>query len=459
MINTNDTHSTEDTHKLATIGMIWAMTIILALLIGGVGGMALDQVLARRNQANTTSVTVPQVDTADFKLILQAWQIIQKNYVDQKSATSQDLTYGAIDGMATALGDTGHSRFETPQMVKQEQNYTQGSFEGIGAEVETKNGNTVIVAPIDNSPAQKAGIQAGDVIMKVNGTDVRGMAISDVVNRILGPAGTKVTITIYRPSTGVTKDYTLTRAKIALQNVTWAMIPGTTIAHVRIAAFSQNVTKDLQAALQQIDQQHATGLILDLRNNGGGLLDESIGVASQFLSSGNVLETKNAAGKITFTPVRPGGLATQIPMVVLTNQGTASASEIVTGALQDAKRATIIGEKTFGTGTVLNSFPLADGSALLLATEEWLTPKGRVIWHNGLTPDITVSLPSSVNPLTPEGERGMTAAQINSSQDTQLLKAIQVLSKPASSSSTGQASWLNDFSLLTNTPLFSLGVN
>jgi carboxyl-terminal processing protease len=422
--------------KRVMIGVIWGLSLLFVLCLGGVGGMVVEQVLNSRSQANLTSVTVPQGEVSNVKLILQAWQIIKDNYVDQPSAKSQTLTYGAITGMTDALGDTGHSRFETPLMVKEEQNYTQGTFEGIGAMVQSKNGNTIIVAPIDNSPAQQAGIIAGDIIQKVDGKDVTGMALTDVVNRILGPAGTKVTVTIVRPSTGEVKDYTITRAKITVKNVTWSMVPGTTLAHVRVAAFSQNVTRDLQAALSQMDQQHATGVILDLRNDAGGLLDESIGVASQFLSGGNVLLTKDVTGKQTASAVRPGGQATKIPMVILINQGTASASEIVTGALQDAKRGTVIGDKTFGTGTVLVPFPLSDGSSLLLATEEWLTPAGRVIWHNGLQPDVPVALPSGIAPLTPEGERGMTADQVKSSQDSQLLKAIELLSQEAPKSAT-----------------------
>ena len=192
--------------------------------------------------------------------------------------------------------------------------------------------------------------------------------------------------------------------------------------------FSQGVTNDLRAALKQIQAQGATGIVLDLRNDPGGLLDEAIGVTSQFLGSGNVLLVKDAQGKEQSLAVKPGGLAVNIPMVVLVNQGTASAAEIVSGALQDAQRATVIGETTFGTGTVLNGFPLADGSQILLATEEWLTPNGRVIWHKGIVPDVTVSLDSTVTPFVPEGGKGMTSAQLQSSQDVQLLKAISELS-------------------------------
>jgi carboxyl-terminal processing protease len=258
------------------------------------------------------------------------------------------------------------------------------------------------------------------------------MSLSDVISKVLGPAGTSVTLTLQDPNTGAVRDVTITRAKITIQNVTWIMLPGTTIADVRIAAFSQGVTNDLRSTLQQIQAQGATSIILDLRNNPGGLLDEAVGVASQFLDSGNVLLVKNAQGQEQAVPVESGGLATKTPMVVLVNQGTGSASEIVAGALQDAHRATLIGETTFGTGTVLNAFNLSDGSQILLATEEWLTPSGRVIWHKGITPDVTISLANTVTPFVPEAGRGMTASQLQSSQDVQLLKAIDELSQGVS---------------------------
>lgn len=408
------------------------LSIIFSLGIGIFTGMLFEQALLSRTQ---NTIAVPKGDLANFQLLLQAYKTIQQNYVDQPAAKAQNLIYGAISGMADSLGDTGHSRFETPQMVKAERNYTQGTLEGIGAQVETKDGHTVVVAPIDNSPAQKAGILPGDIIQKVNGKDVDGLPLTDVVSQILGPAGTQVNLTILTPSTGKTRDLTITRAKITIQNVTWSMLPGTTIAHLRIAAFSQNVTRDLQTAIGQINEAHATGIVLDLRNDPGGLLDESVGVASQFLSSGNVLQEKNASGRINNVAVRTGGVATKIPMVVLVNQGTASASEIVTGALQDANRAKVIGDTTYGTGTVLTPFPLSDGSALLLATEEWLTPTGRTIWHTGLKPDIQVSLAASVTPLIPEAERSMTPMQLQASQDQQMLKAVQTLNQISAPSS------------------------
>jgi carboxyl-terminal processing protease len=215
--------------------------------------------------------------------------------------------------------------------------------------------------------------------------------------------------------------------RIALHNVTWTQLPGTTIAHVRVAAFSQGVGKELAQALQDIHQQGMTGVILDLRNDPGGLLDEAIGVTSQFLGSGNVLLEKNAKGEVKSVPVKSGGVATDIPLVVLINGGTASAAEITAGAFQDAHRAQLVGETTFGTGTVLNEFGLSDGSAMLLATKEWLTPAGRVIWHRGISPDVKVGLAQTVTPLTPEAEKEMTLAAWRAAHDEQLQRALDLL--------------------------------
>jgi len=408
--------------------LIYLLMLPVFLSAGFAGGVLVDHYLI----APTIASAKTQTQSNGLDLINQAYQIIQQHYVDRNAVQQTQLEYGAISGMVDALGDTGHSRFETPQMVQEENNFTQGSYEGIGAEVAiNNNGQVVIVAPIDGSPVQAAGVKSGDIMLKVDGTDLSGLSLSDVVSKVVGPAGTKVTITLQDPGTGAIRDVTITRAKIIVQNVSWIMLPGTTIADVRIAAFSQGVTKDLRTALQQIQAQGATSIILDLRNDPGGLLNEAVGVTSQFLGSGNVLLVKNAQGQEKAVPVDSGGLALNIPMVVLVNQGTASAAEIVAGAIQDAQRGTLIGQTTFGTGTVLSGFPLTDGSQILLATEEWLTPGGRVIWHKGITPDVSVSLANTVTPFVPEAGRAMTAAQLQSSQDAQLLKAIDELSKGA----------------------------
>jgi len=411
-------------HRLAQLGL---MLLILGL------GMAAGVMLDRRV---LTTFAAPGNDssngTPDLRLLTEAWNTIQQSYVDHAAAQPEQLTYGAISGMVDALGDTGHSRFLTPEMVKAEQDFTQGQFEGIGIEVQVKDNHLVVVAPIDGSPAQQAGLRPGDVILQVNGEDITGMPLDQAIGHILGPAGTQVTLTILGSSDGHTRQITLTRAHITLHNVTWQQLPGTTIAHLRITAFSQSISQELQKALTDIRKQGMTAVVLDLRNDPGGLLDEAVNTASQFLSSGNVLEEKNAQGRITPVPVKPKGMATDLPMVVLINGGTASAAEITAGALQDAHRATLVGETTFGTGTVLNEFHLSDGSALLLATEEWLTPAGRVIWHKGIAPDVTVSLPANVAPLIPEAERGMTTDQLHASGDEQLSQAIDLLSRSGS---------------------------
>ncbi len=289
----------------------------------------------------TTRPVLRQDQGLDYSLIREAWNTVNRVYVDRSALDKQDLTYGAISGMITALGDTGHSTFLTPEMVKSEHNFTQGEFEGIGALLEMKDGRPTIVAPFDGSPAQKAGVKPGDVILQVDGKDVSGQSLTQIVSQVSGPAGTQVTLTLQDPNTGNTRDVTITRAKIQIHNVTWHMLPGTTLAHVRIAAFSSGATDDLKKALQEAKAQGATGIVLDLRNDPGGLLSEAVSVASQFLPSGNVMLEKDAQGNTKPLPVEKGGVATDIPMVVLINNGTASAAEIVSGALQDAKRAAL----------------------------------------------------------------------------------------------------------------------
>jgi C-terminal peptidase (prc) len=400
--------------------------ISLAFGTGFIGGVITDHRLVWIGLGQNPSILAGP----DMNLIQEAWADIQQYYVDRPAIQPQQLTYGAISGMINALGDTGHSRFLTPTEVKQEQNFTQGQFEGIGVEVEVKNGQIVILAPIDGSPAQKAGLHSGDIILKVNGTDISGMALDSVVNKILGPAGTKVNLTIQSVGDAQTHDVTITRARIQTQNVTWQMIPGTHIADVRLSGFSDGVTKQLTSELQVMQVQGATGIILDMRNNPGGLLNESVGVASQFLASGSVLEEKDAQGRISSISVKPGGVATSIPMVVLINNNPASAAEIVAGALQDAKRAKLVGDTTFGTGTVLNEFPLPDGSAMFLATQEWLTPNGRVIWHVGITPDLKVSMAVDITPLVPDALQSLSLSQIQSSSDAQFVAALKLLLTP-----------------------------
>jgi carboxyl-terminal processing protease len=408
----------------AILGAAAAGTLFLALVLGLSAGILVDRQLLHGGPA---WVDVPAGAQSEFELMSEAWQIIEQRYVNQEDVEPRPMAYSAIQAMVQTLGDVGHTRFLTPDMARQHESQIQGEFEGIGAYVEMRDGRVVIVAPIDGTPAQRAGLEAGDVILAVDGDDVTQLPLDEVVRRILGPAGTEVTLTILDPDTGATQEMTLERARIDLDLVTWQRLPGTDVAYLRISAFSERVTDDLEGTLDEIQEEAIGGVILDLRNNPGGLLDEAIGVASHFVESGDVLLTRDAEGETEALPVRQGVRAVDMPLVVLINSGTASGAEVVTGALQDQGRATVIGTTTFGAGTVLNSFTLDDGSVLLLAVEEWLTPEGRVIWQKGLAPDIEVELPEGAQPLIGQPQRDITQEQLQNSDDAQLLRALELL--------------------------------
>ncbi len=400
---------------------------VVAIFLGGaLSGVALD-----RRALMGTSFAAPGSGGKhlDMPLVEQAWRDIQAHYVDRSAIVPEKLTYGAISGMVGALGDTAHSVFLTPAMVAEERSSLRGEFAGIGAEVKKKNKHIVIVAPLDGTPAQKAGLRPNDVILKVGGVDVAGLPLQKAVQKIKGPPGTHVSLTILSPETDQTKTVTLTRARIHVQSVTWHMIPGASIADVRIAVFSKGTSRELQNALSDARKSGADAAVLDLRSDPGGLLAQAISVASEFLHGGNVVLSKDVHGKVTPVPVKKGGKKFDLPMVVLINGGTASAAEIVSGALKDAKRAELVGAKTFGTGTVLREFPLKGGTALLLAVREWLTPDGHSIWHVGIVPSVKVALPQSASMLIPLEMKSMTEPQFQASSDVQLKRAMQLLRK------------------------------
>jgi carboxyl-terminal processing protease len=408
------------------IGLVLSAVIVFTL--GFAGGWL--------GHSATTNGLLPPASARPYApLIWQAWSDIDTYYVDKGAIDHQKMSYAAISAIVNSLGDTGHSRFETPEEVQQEHQQLSGNYVGIGVIIQPDPTGQYfeIGATFPNAPASKAGLKPGDVILAINGTSVKGDSQDQLRSLITGPAGSSLTMTIQRPGQAQSFDVKLTREQIEEPIITSYYFPESHIGHIMIMSFSDNTDAMLRQALTDLKKQGMQKLILDLRDNPGGLLDEAINVASEFVPAGNgrnVLLIKDSNGNITPTPAKSGGLATDIPLVVLVNNNTASAAEIVTGAIKDNHRGLIIGEHTFGTGTVLNEFDLPDGSALLLGVEEFLTPSGKFIRNGGITPDMQVAMPNTSTPEnTPliEQETNQTEAQALQSKDTQFIAGYQYL--------------------------------
>ncbi len=366
----------------------------------------------------------------EFRIFWQAWNTVYENFVDQEALDPRAMTYGAIRGMVQSLGDEGHTSFLTPEERERQETELAGTFSGIGATLGVREQLPVIVAPFDGSPADEAGVKAGDIILKVDGEDVTSLPLNDIVAKIRGPEGTEVTLSLLRPDENRSVEVTITRGEIKVPAASWAMVPDTTVALIRLSQFTANAQTDVVSSLQAAEKAGATSMIVDVRNNPGGLLTQAVGVTSQFLTEGDVLLEEDADGKREAYAVEDGGLGTELPMIVLINGGSASSSEIFAGAIQDYERGELVGQTTFGTGTVLQPYTLTDGSVLLLGTRQWLTPKGRLIRKQGITPDYAVELPLEADLLTPEEIKDLDLSEIQASEDTQLLKALELLDVP-----------------------------
>ena len=412
---------------IVTAVVVASLTFSSGLVLGGLMvGTASGSPLPGGTGPAASSVTKPG-DPAGFGLFGEAWNILKQNYVDPSSLTSKDLTYGAIRGLTQAIGDTDHTRFLTPTELAQQKADLSGTFAGVGATLSQVGTDLVVQSVIPGAPADRAGVRAGDRILAVDGKDTTGKTVSEVVTEVRGKAGTSVTLTLVRKSGGDAFDVTITRQTITLPAVSWAMYPGTTTAVVRLEQFSANSGKQMTDALTAARAAGATRYVLDLRSDPGGYVGEAVTVASQFVGSGNVYMQQDAKGNRTAVPAAPGGVATTAPLVVLVDNGTASSAEIVSGAIQDAARGKIVGETTFGTGTVLSQFDLSDGSALLVGTTEWLTRDGHQIWKKGIVPDAVVAIPSAGRIVVPSEFAKLGASGITAAKDAQLQKAIQLV--------------------------------
>jgi carboxyl-terminal processing protease len=369
--------------------------IIMLIFLTSLGGAFTAGLLTGSGAKEARAADEP----TEFSVFWEVWDLVDEYFVDRDKIDPTLMTYGAIQGMLDTLGDENHTVFFSPEAADQQAEAMQGSFEGIGAYVEEFEGAVRIVAPIHGSPAEMAGILAGDVILKVDGEDVTGQPQWEVISKIRGPADTVVVLTVLHPDAKDAVDITITRGKIDVESVTWQRIPTTNFAYVQISQFADDTGSELERVLQEINaaETPVTGILLDLRNNPGGYLAEAVRVNSEFLPRGDViLHERNAAGEIKTWKSVGEGLAREIPMVVLINEGTASAGEITAGALQENGRARLIGQPTLGTGTVLQSFELSDGSVVRLGVTNWLTPKQNLIKGEGIKPDINLAQAADV---------------------------------------------------------------
>lgn len=347
----------------------------------------------------------------DFNLFWEVWNLAKNNYVHQP-VRDTELFYGALSGIISSLGDP-YSVFFDPETAADFKQELEGTFSGIGAELGIKKNQLTIIAPLPDTPAERVGLKAGDQILSIDGRDTTDMALDYAVSIIRGEKGTDVTLTIWREGWDKIKDFEITRDKIEVASVKWEMKDD--IAHIEINHFNEDTSRRFNQAVIELLAKNPKGLILDLRNNPGGFLNTAVEIAGEWIPNDVVVIEQMDDGKKS--EERSEGLARfqNLKTVVLVNQGSASASEIVAGALQDYEKAVLLGEKTFGKGSVQNLEPLPDGSAVKITVAEWLTPKGRLIDKEGIVPDMEILL---------------TEDDYNANRDPQMDKAIEIINSP-----------------------------
>lgn len=403
--------------RFILIALVVVVLMGLSFSIGLAAGVSIPSTVSLRNLPIFSSTQTPDSATPEgidreklFEPFWQAWELVHQNYVDQP-VNDQELMQGAIRGMLEAIGDP-YSGYMTPDEYQQANAPLRGEYEGIGAWVDTSGSLLTIISPMEGSPAENAGLKAGDQIIAVDGEDVVGLDPQLVLRRVLGPAGSTVRLTISRPGQAEPFEVSIVRKKITIETVTARMLDNK-IAYVQIAQFGERTDRDLRNKLRELLRENPVGIVLDLRNNPGGYLNTAINITSQFIGNGIVMYEQYGDGEKTAFQARSGGVATNIPLVVLVNEGSASASEITAGAIQDRARGVLVGVKTFGKGTVQSwSLLKSDAGAIKITIARWLTPNERQINGEGLQPDVVVEL---------------TEADREANRDPQLDKAVELI--------------------------------
>lgn len=388
--------------NLTKISIRTILLVILAFTLGWQFGARDFQLkwINYRPQFQVKNEKAPQNVTLDFKLFWDTWDLLSREYIDKKAIDPSKMFYGAISGMVSSLGDP-YTFFLPPSLQKSSKEELNGSFEGVGIQLGfNKDRRLVVIAPLSSTPAEKAGIKPQDIIVKIEDKDTANITLAEAVNLIRGPKGTEINLTIFREGEEEPREFNLKRDTIIVKSVELSFKDTKSdknIAVLKLTRFGERTKKEWEEAVSEILSKKVDGVVLDLRNNPGGYLEGAVYIASEFLQGGNVVLQEDNKGDRTPFKVNRAGKLTKIPLAVLINKGSASASEIVAGALQDRKRAKLVGEKSFGKGTIQEAEELEGGSGIHITVAKWLTPDAR--WVNdteGFEPDIKVEMDKSL---------------------------------------------------------------
>jgi carboxyl-terminal processing protease len=390
-----------------------ALTTIMAMSLPGAGVIAAE----------------PDGPVAlDEALIAEVIEVLQESYVDDDVITSDTLSIGAIRGIVEALGDDGHTEYLTEDEYRVEQEVLKGRVVGVGIVLDQRSSAPRVISVVDGSPAARAGLRAGDIIASVDDVETARLPLGELADLVRGEPGTPVSLGIERAGSEERKVVSVVREVVEVDPVSWAMAPGSDVAVIRVVQFSVGSGHQVRDAVEDAIGFGAVGIVLDLRGNPGGLVNETLNAASAFLDDGVVFLERARDEAPVDVSVDPGrAVDADIPVVVLADYGTASSGEILAAALRDNDRAIIVGEQTFGTGTILNTLRLSDGSALRLGVREWLTPSGERVFRTGVTPDERVPLPPGAIRLGPADLLALTAADFEAADDVQLRRAVRMV--------------------------------